>query len=87
MFIETQDGDIINGDGIVLLRIFHQFEGEEGYAVVDTLTDGTSKTLFRGRQDACKQKLRQYTDTLNNKPLPKAIRQVYQELSGIRRCP
>ena len=84
MFLETQDGDIINGDTIARIYIYHQSEGTDSYAVEANLTNRNSKTLFTGRHPACKQKLQAYTQTLNNRDILRTLRQVHQELSGIR---
>ena len=83
MFIQAQDGNLINGDTIAHIYIYHQSEGENGYAVEAKQIGGGSKTLFTGSQDACQHNLQKYQHTLNNTQLHKVIRQVHQELSGI----
>jgi len=87
MFIQAQDGELINGDTIARITIYHKSEGDKGYAVEARRIDReTSKTLFTGSQDACQRKLQTYQDTLNNTLLHKVIRQVYKELSGIQQA-
>ena len=85
MFIQTQDGVVINGARIAEMRVEQRGpEDDSSFMVEGRITRPDSsdifRILFRGTQAECERQLQQYTDTLNNTPLVRAIRSIGIEL-------